>query len=64
MPIETSLDTAAATAYDLVQLLLRPCPPTLSPLCPESMHDSLLRLATIFKDYILHEKNLQLILPR
>ena len=55
MPKATSLDTAAAAAYDLVQALLRPRPPTLSPLCPESMHDSLLRLATIFKDSILHE---------
>ena len=56
MPKATSLDTAAAAAYDLVQALLRPRPPTLSPLCPESMHNSLLRLATILKDSILHEK--------
>ena len=55
IPKTTSLDTAAAAAYDLVQALLRPRSPTLSPLCPESMHDSLLRLATIFKDSILHE---------
>ena len=56
MPQVTSLDTDAAAAYDIVQARLRPRPPTLSPLCPESMHDSLLRLATIFKDSILHEK--------
>ena len=52
----TSLDTTTTAAYDLVQALLRPPPPTLSPLCQKSMHNSLLRLATILKDSILHEK--------
>ena len=55
MPQVTSLDTDAAAAYDIVQACLRPRPPTLSPLCLESIHDSLLRLVTIFKDSILRE---------
>ena len=47
MPHATSLDTAVVVAYDLTQTLLRPCLPTLEPLCPEYMHDALLRLADI-----------------
>ena len=47
IPNALSLDTTAVAAYNLTQALLRPRPPTLEPLCPESMHDTLLRLAYI-----------------
>ena len=56
MPRATSIDTADVAAYNLAQALLRPRPSTLAPLCPESMHDTLLRLADIFEDSILQEK--------
>ena len=51
-----SLDTVAAAAYDLVQAFLRPHSLTLFPLCSELLHNTLLRLATILKYYILHER--------
>ena len=51
IPHASSLDTTAVAAYNLTQALLRPRPPTLEPLCPESMYDALLRLTNIKKIY-------------
>ena len=56
MPRATQLDSAAIAAYELTQALIRPRPPSLAALYPESMQDDLLRLATIFKNLILSDK--------
>ena len=56
LPHAVSLDTAAVAACDIMQALLRPRPHMMELLCPESMHDALLRLADIFKSSILHEQ--------
>ena len=56
MPRATQLDSATVAAYELTQALLRPRPPSLAALCPESMQDDLLRLATIFQNSILSDK--------
>ena len=56
MPRATSINTADVAAYNLAQALLKPHLSTLAPLCPESIHDTLLRLADIFEDSILQEK--------
>ena len=47
LPHDVSLDTADVAACDIMQALLRPRPPMMELLCPESMHDALLRLADI-----------------
>ena len=61
MPRTTQFYSATVAAYELAHMLLRPRPSYLASLYSESIHHGLLRLATIFKNYILSENCLPII---